>query len=462
MTRRVPQVLQTRCFKSRRPEPGRHLRILAAMTLFVATAAVSAAQDSPYGGSARPIPGGIQAEDFNDGGQGVAYYDHSSGNNGGQYRTTDVDIARTTTGGYAVGWIGAGEWLRYTVNVTSAGNYAIVARVASAGTGGTFHIEFNGQDKTGSLRVPDTGGWSTYQDLPVVVSLSQGVQTMRVVFDTDGASTGAVGNISFFSFEPSSTGAPAVGSGGGGGGASPFGGSAWTIPGTVQAEDFDQGGEGVGYHDDSTGNSGGAYRSTNVDIATMSGGGHTVGWIGAGEWLRYTVNVTAAGTYTMVARVASAGSGGTFHIRFNGQNKTGSISIPNTGAWGSYQEVTASVTLSAGVQGMQIVFDSNGSTGAVGNLSSVRFDAGGGGGSGSSGMHTLRRNGPGDSGLHSGRRLRSGRRGRRLPRCHVGQYRERLSLDRRRHQDNVLGRLRDRLDRSRRMAEIQRERQLGG
>ena len=96
----------------------------------------------------------------------------------------------------------------------------------------------------------------------------------------------------------------------------------------------------------------------------------------AGEWLRYTVNVASAGTYTVTARVASAGSGGTFHIEFAGGGNTDAMRIPYTGGWQSYQDLTATVSLAAGVQSMWIIFDSNGSTGSVGNLSAVRFDYG--------------------------------------------------------------------------------------
>ena len=53
----------------------------------------------------------------------------------------------------------------------------------------------------------------------------------------------------------------------------PFSGVPIAIPGTIQAEDFDNGGEGVGYHDASTGNSGGQYRATDVDIEATSDGG---------------------------------------------------------------------------------------------------------------------------------------------------------------------------------------------
>src|SRR4051812_28920195 len=39
----------------------------------------------------------------------------------------------------------------------------------------------------------------------------------------------------------------------------------FAVPGTIDARDFDDGGEGVSYHDTTAGNYGGVYRSTNVD-----------------------------------------------------------------------------------------------------------------------------------------------------------------------------------------------------
>src|SRR5207237_10706793 len=80
-----------------------------------------------YGGMPAAVPGQIEAENFDNGGQGVAYSDTTAGNYGGQYRNTDVDIETTTDtgGGYDVGWIAAGEWLNYTVNVASAGTYTL-------------------------------------------------------------------------------------------------------------------------------------------------------------------------------------------------------------------------------------------------------------------------------------------------------------------------------------------------
>ncbi|MGM0718328.1 MAG: G8 domain-containing protein, partial [Halobacteriota archaeon] len=61
----------------------------------------------------------IEAEDFDTGGEGVAYHDTSDGNKAGAYRDTDVDIEQTEddSGEYNIGWIRDGEWWEYTVEV---------------------------------------------------------------------------------------------------------------------------------------------------------------------------------------------------------------------------------------------------------------------------------------------------------------------------------------------------------
>ena len=143
----------------------------------------------------------------------------------------------------------------------------------------------------------------------------------------------------------------------------PYGGAAHSVPDTVQAEDFDNGGEGVAYHDTEPANFGGAYRNTGVDIqaTTDVGGGYNVGWMAVGEWLKYSVNVTAAGQYTLASRVAGVVNGGVFHIEFNGIDKTGPVSVPNTGGWQTWQTVTlTNVVLDSGPQIMRLVMDSSG------------------------------------------------------------------------------------------------------
>jgi hypothetical protein len=320
---------------------------------------------SPYGGTPAPIPGVVQAENFDNGGESIAYHDTTAENSGGEYRSTGVDIESSGDGGggYNVGWMQAGEWLKYTVAVASAGTYVLEARVASEGAGGRFHIEVDGADATGPLTIPDTGGWQTWQTaVKNGVVLAAGAHQLRLVVDSNGAS-GSLGNVNFVRF---TTGSSSTGS-------TPFNGAAVSLPGTIKAENFDNGGEGLAYHDDTPGNSGGAYRSTDVDIESSedTGGGYNIGWLHAGEWLTYSVNVTSAGPATATIRVASAGSGGTFHLELNGVNITGPLTIPVTGGWQSWVNVTAAVTLPAGAGRLRFVADA--ASGSLGNLRSIAF-----------------------------------------------------------------------------------------
>jgi hypothetical protein len=305
----------------------------------------------------------VQAENFDEGGAGVAYVDTTSGNSGGKYRTSDVDIESTTDtgGGYDVGWVAAGERLNYSVNVATAGVYDIEVRVASAGAGGTFHLEVNGVDKTGRLTVPNTGGWQKWTTLrKSAVTLAAGPQVWRLVMDTNG-STSAVGNFNYLRVPAQAASAP-------------FGGVAAAVPGVIQVENFDDGGAGRGYLDASSGNSGGQYRSTDVDIERTSdgGSGYDIGWVSAGEWLNYTVNVATAATYDIDVRVASPTTGGTFHIEVNGVDKTGPLTVPNTGGWQTWRTIRkASISLAAGSQVWRLVMDANGSSGAVANFNYI-------------------------------------------------------------------------------------------
>jgi endo-1,4-beta-D-glucanase Y len=143
---------------------------------------------APYGGTASPIPGKIEAEKYDLGGT-LAYNDATVGNDGGQFRTDDVDIETTTDagGGYNVGYTAAGEWLEYTVNVTAAGKYDFAVRVAATAAGKSLHIEMDGINITGSIAVPNTAGWQVWQTVSVPnISLTTGTKIMRVVMDTDG------------------------------------------------------------------------------------------------------------------------------------------------------------------------------------------------------------------------------------------------------------------------------------
>ena len=135
-------------------------------------------------------------------------------------------------------------------------------------------------------------------------------------------------------------------------------GNLWHIgrtgPTRIEAENFDEGGEGVGYHETTAQNLGGAYREEAVDITATgdAGGGHTVGWIAAGEWLEYTIQVEEAGTYRLRARTARGDSRNrTVRFLIGGVDRTGNLVVPATGNWESYTTVeSGTFELAAGTQ----------------------------------------------------------------------------------------------------------------
>src|SRR6185436_5284104 len=142
------------------------------------------------------------AEDFDRGGQLLAYHDYDWFNRGGAYRPDDaVDLTADPSNSrtYLLGWTQAGEWLNYSVDVAQTQTYTLSVQVAAQGPCGVFHIAVDGVDWTGPLRIPDTGGWYSWRTIEKSgLRLAAGRHTLRLVFDTDGATSG-VGNIDWLS-----------------------------------------------------------------------------------------------------------------------------------------------------------------------------------------------------------------------------------------------------------------------
>lgn len=166
--------------------------------------AADAPKSKPWKGTPHAVPGKVEAEHYDEGPAGVAYRDKEKKNLGEPYRKdTEVDIEKRddASNGHGVGWTRSGEWINYTVNVASDGVYKVVMPVASNGPGGTLHFEIKGKDISGSVSVPDTGGWDK---LKVIthdgLKLTKGVHTIRVVMDEQGQS-GSIGDIDYFLFE---------------------------------------------------------------------------------------------------------------------------------------------------------------------------------------------------------------------------------------------------------------------
>jgi beta-glucosidase len=147
-------------------------------------------------------------------------------------------------------------------------------------------------------------------------------------------------------------------------GEGPYAGTAAAIPGTMQAANYDTGGQGVAYNVTSTNGTANSYRADGVDLeaCTDTGCGYDVGWTNSGQWFRYTVNAASAGTYAVSLRLSSPnGVTDGLHIaNSSGTNLSGNINIPATGGWQTWTTVTASVTLPAGQQVLTIAQDNGG------------------------------------------------------------------------------------------------------
>jgi hypothetical protein len=303
----------------------------------------NASTQSPFTGTPFAVPGQFEAEDFDKGGEGIAYHDLASGNQGGLYRLTeDVDIISPYTGGYAVNNFQTGEWLEYTINVTQSGTYRIEALVSSMYTTSQYHVEIDGTDKTGAVVVPNTGSWGTFQWVGKDgIMLAAGQHVLRITADVEYFNLDAI---------RLSTN-----------GQLPYLGLPFAVPGQFEAEDFDKGGEGIAYHDLTSGNLGGLYRTgEDVDIISPYAGGYAVNNFQTGEWLEYTINVTQSGTYRVEALISSTSTNGKFHIDVDGVDVTGMINVPNTGAWGTFQWVAKNgngIALTAGQHVLRIEAD---------------------------------------------------------------------------------------------------------
>jgi len=140
---------------------------------------------TPYGGTMRTVPGRIQAEEFDEDGQEVAYLDTTQDNRGGEFRPNeyvDIEQSNDATNEYSVGYAEAGEWLEYSVDVT-AGTYALGARVSTTLDNRQVAVSLGGERIT-TVDIPNTGGWYAWDTVTVdgIEVTADGPQILRVEF----------------------------------------------------------------------------------------------------------------------------------------------------------------------------------------------------------------------------------------------------------------------------------------
>ena len=149
---------------------------------------IQVGEQLPYLDVAFTIPGIIEPgnyDKFEGGiGQNISYVDGSQ-NNEGDYRTNEyVDAVNSGSEGKTIGWLSAGEWLEYTIDVETAGKYDLSFRYTSGNSngGGPFYFEIDGKKISSDFTVLSTGGWNTWATKQVNnIEFTQGKHILRLV-----------------------------------------------------------------------------------------------------------------------------------------------------------------------------------------------------------------------------------------------------------------------------------------
>jgi hypothetical protein len=169
----------------------------------IEVSATSFLANLPFGGSPIRIPAVIQAEDFDLGGQNIAYNDLTPANEGGLYRNSeavDLELTSDTDGGHDITGTAAGEWLEYSFSVAETETFILNLRVSSAFEGSRIFFEIDGRDVTGLINIPAASGSDTWQTLSIPdIAITAGEHLLRMTVATTDSEPSA-GRINWVSF----------------------------------------------------------------------------------------------------------------------------------------------------------------------------------------------------------------------------------------------------------------------
>ena len=167
-------------------------RYLAALAEAEANAGTAELLQSPYPGPAPLLDTGatmtILGRNYDEGGEGVAYHDATADH---PAPTDDGGRTGTLVDHYLgdIAYISAGEWLEFTFEAASAGAADLTFSVGTSRTGKRIRADFHRPGETvpyattGDRTIPNTGSFTTYQDMSGgTVTLEEGTQIVRVTF----------------------------------------------------------------------------------------------------------------------------------------------------------------------------------------------------------------------------------------------------------------------------------------
>lgn len=234
---------------------------------------------SNYNGAKLQIPGRIEAEHFDAGGQNFSYFDNDRGNScENPFRADDWVETKKDSGGLVIA--GEGEWLEYTVNVEVEDYYFWYLRCPNMASG-FFSMSLDGVTIVPQSFISNAGFSSSDTVFGTTSKLTEGTHVLRISFgqNSNGA---AVDWVEFKRLGKS---------------ASPFHGQPLAIPGRIEAEDFDKGGAGIGYYSSLAKGDNSGYRHEKVDVYKSQSKNELYGY--AGDWYQYTVDVEKSGMYSV-------------------------------------------------------------------------------------------------------------------------------------------------------------------
>ena len=150
------------------------------------------------------LPGIIQAEDYDVGGQSVSFSDKDFVNEGNVYREDGVDVVglgcsdsamTKDCNGYAIGYTQTGEWVEYSVTSVIASKLVFRANAATGLEGGSFVLFIDGKAVTDTVKVPQGEDWNTYAFVDGETSeIAKGDHVLRIQF------TGSYVNLDWIKF----------------------------------------------------------------------------------------------------------------------------------------------------------------------------------------------------------------------------------------------------------------------
>lgn len=151
-----------------------------------------------------------------------------------------------------------------------------------------------------------------------------------------------------------------------------------TIPGRIEAENYDVGGHNKAFYDNDRENQGSAYREDEVDVVSIDDSrcgdaactGYAIGYTQEGEWMEYTVNVSADARYDITANVATAFETSGLQLFVDDEAITEIVETPKIDSvWTTYREIEiGSVELKKGSHVLKLLI-----TGAYLNVDWIEF-----------------------------------------------------------------------------------------